>query len=566
MELKPLSLVFFGLVFFSFLFHAYRRLDHFQECDSTSVYDSLYHFPQSGHGYLKGCYYVEPNKPAAARWANTPTVLAWARNWRPELSPHELTQILSNPMRSIRIGMIAFTTRIQPYLPFSIQSALALPLSSTYSPGAGFFYGLFNSRTATHAEFMSGSLILTLVLFHCSVVLVWLVCQALGVGLWAATVAALWMLFSISGYSYGYHLGSTVWNVFASSLWVYFFTRRCSGKLSLSLFSWITAGLFLMSYLLLPLWVASAFYEMGKTLATSPRRTRYKALFFTLSALLPAAVSLGLVILLFVQPSAGVNTSIISVFPGARDSFYIVANFLAFFPTRGNAYLSAVFLAVLGGSALLKRTQSPRYFWLYVGALALTITAMSFRQMFALTPSRHALFLTPFVFSVIALGLDGVFSKLGGKIAPAALVLTIAAGSLGVAVRAPSTFSAIDWKSVEVALKQWPVQTMGIYGCSHDLKLRSWGTPVSTQWVGEPVSIGPGRGYAQLSQLRPLQEAEFAGLQAAAGPRVRLVRAVEMSRSSSTYFIAFNPDPGRFLHHTPNGFHFTLLTAKEGTQ
>jgi hypothetical protein len=462
--------------------------------------------------------------------------------------------------------MIQWTSRVKPDLPFSLQAALALPLSSTYSPGAGFFYGLINNPSATHSEFMSRSLVLTILLFHLSVIIVWLICRALGSGPFTATIAALWMMFSISEYSYGYHLGSTVWNVFASSLWFFAFNQRRLGKMTLWSFSWLSGGLFCLNYLLLPLWIASVLFEFGHTLLmtqTQNRSVLVKSLFGTLLRLIPAMGIVGIAIVLFVQPSAGVNTAIRTVLPSRQDSYYIVANFLSFFSTSGNARLSVVLFLVLGSMALLRKKTRRHYFWIYLALLGLVIVGMSYRRMFALTPSRHVLFLTPLMFALLALGLEGLFSHLKKTASVCVLLLVMLLGIVGIVVRTPMTQSAIDGERIETELVRWSVKTMVIYGCSHDLYLRAWRSGVKTQWVDQPLRIEKNTSYAQLSQTQPVQTIQNDGIRTALGPQFSLKPVVDINRPSQTYFIAFNPDPKRFVHHTPNGFHFTIFKVED---
>ena len=145
--------------------------------------------------------------------------------------------------------------KIGNFLPW-ISDWFKLSLTTTYSFGPGLFYGILNLNNTDYDLFMSRNLLLTILIFHLSVIFMYLIFIKLKIKNTVSIIISLLMLFSISLYSYWYHLWSTIWNVFTTIVFIYFIITYRSNKNFLkktSIISWI---LILFNYFTVFIWIA----------------------------------------------------------------------------------------------------------------------------------------------------------------------------------------------------------------------------------------------------------------------------------------------------------------------
>ena len=99
-----------------------------------------------------------------------------------------------------------------------ITRTLDFPLASTYSVGMGIIYAGVYGFTDNYSSFFSVATFITQLLTHLSIFLLFLTLLNLRIPIFYSALASLFSLFSISLYSYGFHLGSTTFALFAFSL------------------------------------------------------------------------------------------------------------------------------------------------------------------------------------------------------------------------------------------------------------------------------------------------------------------------------------------------------------
>jgi len=123
---RVVKIIFLVMVFFSFIFHAKNRNDHFQEMDSFLPYSAIYGFPEMA---------------------------------RSQLPIHESSNVRKEFGRKIFVYLrgtyIGYLEKYGAGLPHCLRSAFILPFSSTYSFGHGLVYGFLSTSDMSYDKFMS---------------------------------------------------------------------------------------------------------------------------------------------------------------------------------------------------------------------------------------------------------------------------------------------------------------------------------------------------------------------------------------------------------------------------
>lgn len=360
----------------SCVFHLQFRTVHYQEYDSTIVYNLVHDVPASYAGSAK-VYGSLLGKVAAFRLRTRDAI-------------------------------------VDAPLPQFVRSAFAVPFGSTYSLGAGLFYGVLDGPSVSYDAFMSRAVAMTIILFHLIALCLFLIFRRLRFHPLASLTAAFGFLFAISNYSYGYHLGSTVWNMAVTVAFIWFFVMLKDSSRFLVKISAAATVLVFFSYLIIFWWVAALaqyivsqrkeiFSSGGEFVRNAWRIIRSQLAMF---------IALIVTALLLYPPGQGDRlTTSLRALP--LNFYYIVLNFVSIW--NRNAIFDAVqcvialFLIVAGVVAFgrsknksdgARTTQGVvGWFFLFVG-LAMAAGVLGF------APDRHILFVAPAVFVALAFGLD----------------------------------------------------------------------------------------------------------------------------------------------------------------
>jgi hypothetical protein len=396
-----------------------------------------------------------------------------------------------SPLFYVRSAVIFGIIAADAYIPHFIQSAFILPLSTTYSFGHGLLYGLLSGPHTSYGDFMSRALVLTLILFHLGVILVFLTLRKLCVRPLSAALGSLLLLFSITMYSYGYHLGSTIWNFSAGAFFLWFvvaYYSQCSSDIYLKRIAWLTGILVFFSYVIVFYWVAfllAYFVVHGKDFQEKPF---FKKIFSFLKSQISAIVLIFLCALLFYPfgqtPTEGIKSpGDVLVFPYYillnLFSFYNKSSVIDFFQCGIAATLMAIGIYSLfsGGQKEKERIligSMLKFFFLILFA-PVVLGVLSFG------PSRHILFIAPFVFVLAGAGIDFIFYRftLSQKIGIALLVTMVIIGFASVRMRINDSFDRTSLIKIDPS-----VQHVVVNGCSFHLLYKKWGenrTPAITK-------------------------------------------------------------------------------------
>ena len=267
---NALTYVFIVIVFVSFLIHLNFRQSHFQELDSSGVYYVLNNFPTSAMNFISMSYMSENLKIFKTREAaenffnkeivdkNLRAVLGAKYNDKnKELIISEIYQGKSI-FFYLRAAEILALNKIVHLLPIPLFTSIVQPLSSTYSPGPGFFYGFMGAHSS-YDDFMKFAGTFQLLIFHLGVLIMFFTVSFLSKNRFTALTVGSLMLFSYSLYSYAHHMGSVTWNIFVPTIFIglllYYYNKEREDILRRV--SIISSWLLLFSYLVPYLWFAT---------------------------------------------------------------------------------------------------------------------------------------------------------------------------------------------------------------------------------------------------------------------------------------------------------------------
>tara|TARA_Y100001970_G_C14205069_1_gene843495 strand:- start:244 stop:2082 length:1839 start_codon:yes stop_codon:yes gene_type:complete len=249
-----LRYLFFFILFLSFVNNTLFRDDHYQEADSVLAFFLLESDPGKVAKYISGTYIgtdADPNSffqlkdiirltPdwALIRLKNFSFFEIAVETYDKDNSYPESAdevRVFINKVFSKRphtenisvvgvyrifvsnffhtLGLNSFITRIIDY-----------PLASTYSFGSAIIYSAIEILTNDYSSFLSSATLFTQALAHLSVLLLFLTLINIRVPPFHSALASILILFSSSLYSYGFHLGSVTYALFAYCLFFWFIT------------------------------------------------------------------------------------------------------------------------------------------------------------------------------------------------------------------------------------------------------------------------------------------------------------------------------------------------------
>ena len=576
------AMFFIAILLVSFSWHVSHRNQHFQECDSASVYQSMRDFPKSA---LANSVPV----PGNANFLSKETVqkilsIKLVNNLRTKyfsnISDEEITQKLTSLKPAPLARLVVRTFLLSLDLPHFIQTGLAIPFSSTYSFGSGIAYGLVTHRDMSYEDFMSNTLIVTQILFHISVVILFITLILLGVSQWTALFIALLMLFSISMYSYGYHLGNTVWNYSTSFLWVWVLVYywRDGGKDILKKISLATGILIFFNYLIILYWIAFLMayvylhwnQELGiKNQEVKSEKNYYKPLILNSKFLILVIKSQWLAILsiifvagLFYPPGQS-NRGTTSLATFFSDVYYIVLNFFSFY-NHSQIFNILQFvlgsILIIGGLVYIFRSdkfESPENSSIIIlkktfSFLILIFALLAILGVLGFAPSRHILFLSPIVFIFGAIFLDRfVLKHLDRGTSLIIFAVVLALGLTGVYLRADDVKSLAKTITIDNDVKSVVIQD-----CAVDLAYKDWQTAVPVDYA-KPYLFTSGDTHLYLSPTVPFSQA-LSDWQWSGSKHPTEIQAEVLSDFfdiKDVYFTAYNPR--HFYNHWPNSIHKT---------
>lgn len=561
MKTEPFTVFFLSILVLSFFWHANFRNKHFQECDSAGTYNMIYDFPASGLKYA-AISYPEGNilsPQNAEKILQNPTVLKikekFFAKYSNELIINKLTKL--NLLAIIRYGYIQGVAMLR--LPHQLLGFFAVPLSSTYSAGPGLMYTLISGPTTSYENFMSRALLLNIFIFHISVLFLYLTLRKLKIQNIIAVVSSLLLLFSISFYSSGYHLGSTLWIFFSEILLLLIIVNFWGKDKFLKILSIITGILVYFDYLIIFLWVAILLTVLLQRISNTQKKLKD---YWQNSVQIIKSQVIGIVLIficgiVFFQPgqSARGSTSLKTL---PSDFYYTVLNFFSLYTHSQIINLIQFILGIIiiltalvylfkkNTEALTPERLAIKHilaFFTAITAVLILIKILNF------VPTRHILFLMPVWLFGLALALDNVKNKkvvyyLGTLV----ILLLCTASAYSLPIRQADTLD----RTAQITLPS-DLQEAGIYDCSYNLVNRSWNSQVPVNFI-DPKTFEANKNFLYLSQVVPFDIA-LKNWREQYNISVEVLSKKELN--NPVYFVAFNPDITRFLYSRPNSLYET---------
>ena len=364
-----------------------------------------------------------------------------------QLQNHEQLKRLS-PHGLYRFATIIAISSLP--LPDVVERALLVPLASSVSIGPALIYSLVFEFSGSYREFLDRATFVTVFLFYISAILLFLCLLRMNFSSVISSLVVFGFIFSISIYSYSFHLGNTNWAVCASSIFLFAAAIAWRRKGFFAAVSWAAAVLVLFSYLILVYYLAVLALEWFDALAQrkglkSPVARILSASGEVIGKNRAGLVGVAVVTLLFFQPGQGLRAVLRSASEVPDYVYYSVLNYVALF--NGDRVVDALqFIAgagmfLTGAIALCRRRltvglQGDACASLVIGTLVIYLGFL-IAGLLNITPTRHILFASPIVFMVIAVGLASAFSNLativGGSIERVASPVRVLAGLMLIA-------------------------------------------------------------------------------------------------------------------------------------
>ena len=591
---KEITIFFFvSVVLASFIIHVGNRNQHFQECDSTLPLHLVRQFPQHQLTDFVANYMDRKinltSQKIVEKLFKVPFIKNHTLDQMAGLSENEVIRRLS--LKS-PIGVLRAVTRtvlfsslfsISPSYP--LESAFITPFTSTYSFGSGLIYGLlFINPNISYENFSSLALIITQLLFHLSVILLFLIITKIGLDYRAGIMAGIAMLFSIGMYSYGYNLGLTIWNIFTGFLWLYVLAVNLKHKDLLRRMSLASGLLIFFNYLILFYWgaflLAYVYLHLNKELRINNyelginnwRKIKssliHDSLFIiqVLKSQWLAILLIGICAAIFYPPGGGnpVTTS----FPTfLYDFYYVILNFFSFYNhNKILDFFQFVLFSVitLGGVVYLFKNNSSTnkdseplsifkktlLFFILFFIIAAVMKVLGF------APARQILFLAPILFTAAGVFLSEILNYLKSWQINFLLILLAGVGFWTLAIRLNDTKAKFSALSVDSDVKR-----VVIFDCSFDLFYKDWGLTMPVGWADDPNSLVRGETYLYISQTTPLSKAFKRWQREGYDVKVEALDTVE--EESDIYFSPYYPikpyevDNPDYYFTKPNGYYKT---------
>lgn len=455
----------------------------FQELDSFFVIEMMREPAQTALGYLGPSYQIGGRNPAPApgraeKWVRgapdwyvtsvAPQPLFIDEQGGGDTRPVAATGDVAQLRASLtdRVGRDPRLRSLPPHgvyrfaeiamvnaapLPHWLKAGLIFPLGTTYSLAPGLLYSLVYAADPDHRAFLQNATTLTIIVFHLSALLLFAAMRRFGVGSFAACATALWYLLATSLFGYGFHLGSTVWMMASSVVFLF----AVASRKSVRWLSLCAALLIFFNYLIILYFGAWLLAQLVREARQGNASLSLVRRLWTtgLELLRQCWIGLGIILVfaaIFLQPGQGTRGSMRAI---EELPVYIVYWFANLMGIAGNVWSSlstplivieaSVIATILLGSgfALFRRMRAAPYgdgtrdAGALLSALAVSYAGFCILGLLNFAPTRQSLFLAPALFLLASFGFDALFRRLPGRtmpVAPIALIIVTAIAGFGV--------------------------------------------------------------------------------------------------------------------------------------
>jgi len=616
-----LDYIFLIFLFISLLFHISKRTTHYQELDSDWAYLSMQQFPDMAYSYISWSSYK--NLPPmgiekAKKIANNRAEVRILRKGGPLAQLPDssfLSKLAEMPFAKYK-RLKYINEAVGKRSSYPIQSMYALPYTTTYSPGMGLLYGLVTKARQRYEDFNSSALLITLLLFHISGWLLFLILKSLNSNTFVAALTSVLYLASISLYSYAYHLGSTVWNFATAVIWLYLVIRYYDHKRYPLILGFGGALIILFNYLFV-------FYYIATLIVVFFSKFHIKSIFKNLNNAgvfiayqIPTLLSLLWVVNQFLQLGQGVRGTISSINQFPDYFYYIILNFFGIF--RGSLidkfqFIIFTILLVLGlfmsfryiflgrseifqirkskkaslgilgvstakffsfialiGEGLILLTGFPLLFrpvdkvltkkailiHIVFFTLSFYFIAVSLEAL-GFAPARHILFLAPVLFIFIYMGIvpfTKFLNKL--KLTETKLIAVAILCLVGIYVRSLETNDVLSDFIPQQPIDEVVLIDKMTFRDYYNLRPN---TAISQGFPSQNFS--PDRVYLYLSQTIPF-DSTFKRWDQSYQGQVDFEKLQEDNRETGVYFTNHNPYPKEYNFSRPNNLYATVFKLK----
>jgi hypothetical protein len=536
----------------SFTFHAFHAGEHFQECDSSFSYHAIFQFPRLvlNRASNEGASGNIISESTAQAILSLPIVSHLIHEAAPGVSVQQLIDRLTRTSPLYLFRLAIYTPLFSLHLPFFLRASLAF-FTTPYAIGPGFLYGLVSGGNMFYETFMLRSTLLTQFVFHGSVLLLYLTALRMGIRKPVAILGSLTLLFSISMYSYGYHLGSTVWNYGTGFLWVWFLVRYWGDARLFRIISWVTATLLFFNYLIALYWLAFITVVFGRKyfLEKPPLTILLRQIYSSQRATLWCAAS---IFLLLYPPGQG-NRGTTSSATFLSDFYYVVLNFVSIYnhsPGWDAAqFIIAVILLACGAFWFVRRgdggaTVIRGTLLVVTGTLIIFILFVAL-GILGFAPSRHILFLAPAFFLFFLAGFDYISIFIPEAVIWLLVFVFLGGGALLLGIRADDVIPRYEQVSIDPGIEK-----VIVHDCNVHLGYRDWDVSRPPEIIpNDPKFFKENQEYLFLSQnedIRTVIRDQWSMKDGGYDINANILS--EESIINPTYFLAYNP---RNFRHTP---------------
>jgi hypothetical protein len=389
-----------------------------------------------------------------------------------------------------------------------IKQSMQFALGSTYSPAVGLCYYFILQSTSSFNEFLSVTLILTITLFHLSALLiVWLLIGS-RFSPFAAVFTGILFLFSISLYSYSFHLGSTIWNVFTAIVWLYAYASSIHrGNIKQRRIISMTTGVLLFfNYLIFFYWLAFMLLQLFMLWKQTEKR-KFNSVFKLAFSQWFFMIMFTIVMIVFYQAAQG-NRGNMQTF---RELYSVVLNYFAFF--NQYAWLTVVqflfafvcivqmviYLFQLLRKKMDKEDSKDQLAYYFISFCFVLLFTLAFKLL-GIAASRHILWITPIFFLCFAFSFDQIKTqKKGMLLIPFGFMVL---GFVGIFERQKQTLNNKDyaWEQRK-DVDQFLVHDF-IFDVYYNLKEKN---QICT-WSDDYTKLQKGKRYMFISQTHTFQQ------------------------------------------------------------
>jgi hypothetical protein len=453
----------------------------------------------------------------------------------------------------IRSAEVVALSKISKFLWPPFYSMSVLSFSSTYSPGPGLFYGLLNIH-GNYFGFMNLATAFNLLIFHLSVLIIFLLILKLNKNYWSAITIGVLALFSYSLYSYGYHLGSTVWNILVSTIfiWLVFYFYQNKEKNILQKISILSSVLLFFSYLVVIYWLAALMVLILLDAKNKVKVFTRKYVFEIIKSQKTFIICSLLCWLIIMPAGLSFHGNPQSFKEFLSFSYYIILNFFSFFSMSEywhNFQFIVFGLALLGGLScayFFKKDKDNFFVFCLVVSVLVVYGIFAVLGILSFVPSRHILFLVPVLFVILYYFIDEIYCRLPIFLVIFFNAILVFGGFYSLFLSQKFTIDQTAYANVNSN-----PETVVVYGDNYQLLYRFADSPGSFLKKNNiPLSqqIKINTKYLYVSQSDCFDDL----IADAARENMQINIDKKMIRKTNRKFIAF--DPKNFAFNMPNDF------------